>query len=236
MADPRIVKDPKPIKTVSYQELRELSYMGASVLHEDAIYPARMADIPINIRNTNDAAHPGTTIVSQVKAEEGRIITGIAGSRGFTVITLYKNRMSAERGFVRKVLGILEDFEIGFEHLPSSIDTLSIVISQKELSDKLPVLLEEITRRMQPDHLEVSENIALIATVGAGMARRTGVSSRLFSALAGADINIRMIDQGSSEMNIIVGVSGDDFAKAVGAIYEEFEGKGYEEFEGKRVF
>ena len=226
MADPRIVKDPAPIETISYQELRELSYMGASVLHEDAIYPVRAMDIPINIRNTNDPQHPGTIILSQEKPEPGRIVTGIAGSRGFTVVALYKNMMSSERGFVRRTLGVFEDLGINFEHLPTGIDTLSIVISNKQLGDRLPELLEEIQRRMQPDNMEVIENMALIATVGLGMASRTGVSARLFSALADANVNIRMIDQGSSEMNIIAGVDGKDFETAIQAIYAAFQGSG----------
>lgn len=224
VADPRIVENPEPIEMISYQELRELSYMGASVLHEDAIYPVRAVDIPINIRNTNDPQHPGTTIVSEARHKSQRIITGIAGSKGFTVVALYKNMMSSERGFIRRTLGIFEDLNINFEHLPSGIDTLSIVISNKQLGDRLPELLEEIERRMNPDSLEVSDDIALIATVGWGMTSRTGVSARLFGALADASVNIRMIDQGSSEMNIIVGVHNKDFETAIRAIYEAFQG------------
>lgn len=225
VADPRIVSNPDPIERVSYQELRELSYMGASVLHEDAIYPVRTADIPINIRNTNDPDCPGTTIVAESRPKDDRVITGIAGSKGFTVITLYQNMMSSERGFVRRTLGVFEDMGINFEHLPTGIDTLSIVVSNKELKDQLSDLLEEIQRRVHPDHIEVSDDIALIATVGWGMARRTGTAAKLFAALAGAKVNIRMIDQGSSEMNIIVGVHNKDFETAIRAIYKAFCGK-----------
>ena len=176
MADPRIVKDPKPISTVSYKELRELSYMGASVLHEDAIYPARIANIPINIRNTNEPENPGTMITSEpAKLEEGQIIAGIAGSKDFTVITMYKALLSSERGFIRKMSGVLEDFDIPIEHIPSGVDTLSVVISNEQLGGKLEDILDEFERQLKPDHMEVSDDIALIATVGAGMSLRTGV-------------------------------------------------------------
>lgn len=226
MADPRIVKDPKPISTVSYKELRELSYMGASVLHEDAIYPARIANIPINIRNTNEPENPGTMITSEpAKLEEGQIIAGIAGSKDFTVITMYKALLSSERGFIRKMSGVLEDFDIPIEHIPSGVDTLSVVISNKQLGGKLEDILDEFERQLKPDHMEVSDDIALIATVGAGMSLRTGVSAKLFTALAEKKVNIRMIDQGSSEMNIIVGVSNDDFERAINAIHDAFAGK-----------
>ncbi|HPO04152.1 MAG TPA: aspartate kinase [Bacillota bacterium] len=223
VADPRIVKNPEQIDMVSYKELRELSYMGASVLHEDAIYPVRAGNIPINIRNTNAPAHPGTLIVSDTsKKADDKIITGIAGSKDFVVIAIYKNMMSAETGFVRRCLSILEDYGIPVEHLPSSIDTISIVLSKKKINGKLEDILEEMQRRLAPDSLDVYQDMALIATVGRGMNRRRGVSARLFTALYKAGINIRMIDQGSSEMNIIVGVENIDFENAVRAIYDTF--------------
>ncbi|MFQ7473055.1 MAG: aspartate kinase, partial [Anaerovoracaceae bacterium] len=223
MADPRIVKNPKPISTVSYKELRELSYMGASVLHEDAIYPARVANIPINIRNTNRPEDPGTIITSEpAKLEEGQIIAGIAGSKDFTVIAMYKNLMSSERGFIRRMTGILADYDIPIEHIPSGVDTLSVVISNKVIEGKLDDILEDFKNQLKPDHMEVFDNMALIATVGYGMSYRTGVSAKLFTALAQENINVRMIDQGSSEMNIIVGVENRDFEKAIKAIYESF--------------
>ena len=223
MADPRIVKDPKPISTVSYKELRELSYMGASVLNEDAIYPARVANIPINIRNTNRPEDPGTIITAEpAKLEDGQIIAGIAGSKDFTVIAMYKNLMSSERGFIRKMTGILEDFDVPIEHIPSGIDTLSVVIDNNVIDGRLDEIVEEFTRQLKPDTIEVFEDMALIATVGHGMSSRTGVSAALFTALAKEKINIRMIDQGSSEMNIIVGVENKDFEKAIKSIYEAF--------------
>lgn len=222
MADPRIVKNPKPIHKISYKELRELSYMGASVLHEDAIYPARIANIPINIRNTNHPEDPGTVITAEHDVTNTNVVTGIAGSKDFTVIAIYKNMMSAERGFVRRILATLEDFNINFEHLPSGIDTISVVVSNKSIDGRLDELLDAFEKQLSPDHMEVFEDIALIATVGCGMSYRPGVSAKLFTALAEANVNIRMIDQGSSEMNIIVGVQNKDFNTAIKAIYEAF--------------
>ncbi len=222
MADPRVVPDAKPISRVSYKELRELSYMGASVLHEDAIYPARVANIPISIRNTNNPDDPGTLITSQEENASGRIVTGIAGSKDFTVIALYKNMLSAEKGFVRRVLGIFEDNDVLVEHMPSGIDTLSVVVSSGLLDGKLDDILAEINRKLQPDTIDVFEKMALVATVGYGMSRRPGVSAKLFTALADAGVNIRMIDQGSSEMNIIVGVENKDLNTSIRAIYHAF--------------
>ena len=226
VVDPRIVENPRTIHTITYRELRELSYMGATVLHEDAIYPARMANVPINIRNTNAPEDPGTMITSEAEAygdgDAGRIITGIAGSKDFTVVALYKNMMSSERGFVRRILGILDDYDINFEHLPSGIDTVSVVMSNQSINGRLDEVLDEFRTRLRPDSIDVFENMALIATVGHGMSFRPGVSARLFTALADAGVNIRMIDQGSSEMNIIVGVENKDFETAIRAIYQSF--------------
>ena len=223
-ADPRIIRNPKKIKTISYKELRELSYMGASVLHEDAIYPARLANVPINIRNTNDPADPGTMITAEVTDDDNddSIITGIAGNKDFTVVALYKNMMSSERGFVRRILGILDDYDINFEHLPSGIDTVSVVMSNKAIGDRLDEILDAFRQRLQPDSIDVYENMALIATVGHKMSFRTGVSAKLFNALGEAQVNVRMIEQGSSEMNIIVGVENKHFEKAIKAIYKAF--------------
>jgi len=222
MADPRIVDNPKPIQSLSYKELRELSYMGASVLHEDAIYPARVANIPINIRNTNEPEDPGTMITAEEIIPVDQIITGIAGSKGFTVMGIYKNNMNSERGILRRILGILDDYGILAHHLPSGIDTVSIVISDDDVNGRLPELVEDIKNNLKPDSIDVSENMSLIATVGCGMASRRGVSAMLFTALAGAGVNIRMIDQGSSEMNIIVGVENKDFEASIRAIYGAF--------------
>ena len=224
MADPRIVKNPKQIDVISYKELRELSYMGASVLHEDAIFPARMANVPINIRNTNHPEDPGTMITDDVSRYgiKDRVITGIAGSKDFVVVALYKNMMSSERGFVRRILGILDDYDINFEHLPSGIDTVSVVMSGTSIEGRLDEVLEEFRSRLRPDSIDVIEEISLIATVGHGMDRRPGTSAKLFQALADAQVNVRMIDQGSSEMNIIVGVENKDFEKAIRAIYNAF--------------
>lgn len=222
MADPRIVDDPKPIESISYMELRELSYMGASVLHEDAIYPAKIADIPINIRNTNRPEDPGTMITAQPQVDPEQVISGIAGKKGFTVIGVYKSHLASEKGFIRKLAGIMEDNDITIEHLPTGIDTMSVVIDKKMLNGKLDEIVEQVQNQLKPDTLDVVENIALIATVGAGMAARKGTSATLFGALADNGINVRMIDQGSSEMNIIVGVDEKDFEPAIKAIYGAF--------------
>jgi aspartate kinase len=223
MADPRIVKDAKAIGRVTYMELRELSYMGASVLHENAVYPARRANIPINIRNTNEPDNPGTVITAdEGERDPGDIITGIAGNKDFSVIAIYKNMMSVEVGFVRKMLSVFEEYNIPIEHVPSGVDTVSIVIAKKYLADRLPEIIEEFERKLRPDSIEVFDDMALIATVGKGMAARPGVSATLFSALYEAGVNIRMIDQGSSEMNIIVGVENKDFEVAIRAIYRAF--------------
>ena len=225
VADPRIVDDPKPISRISYKELRELAYMGASVLHEEAIYPAKVANIPINIRNTNRPQDPGTMITSEpAKLEEGQIISGIAGSKDFTSITVFNSHMIGQKGFIRKMAGILEDHDVTIEHIPSGIDTVSVVVNNKIIDGKLEEIVEEFERQLKPESVDVASDVALIATVGAGMAMRTGTSAKLFTALAEAGVNIRMIDQGSSEMNIIVGVANRDFEKAIRAIYKAFVG------------
>lgn len=225
MADPRIVKNARAIEEISYLELRELSYMGASVLHENAIYPVRIAGIPINIRNTNKPEKKGTFIVSEPQVKRDEIITGIAGHKDFTVIAIYKNMMSSEIGFIKKILNVLEEYNVSIEHIPSGIDTVSVVIASSELEGKLDDILDDIERKTEADSIEVFEDMALIATVGSQMAARKGVSATLFKALADADVNIRMIDQGSSEMNIIIGVQNKSFEAAIKAIYEAFVGK-----------
>ena len=223
MADPHIVDKPKPIHEISYKELRELSYMGASVLHEDAIHPARVSNIPINIRNTNDPEDPGTIIKAHHEDKENNdVITGIAGKKDFTVIAIYKNMMIRERGYVRRILGILEEFDCNFEHIPSGIDTVSVVVSNKDLDGRLEELVAAFEKRLEPDNIECFENMALIATVGYGMNRRKGVAAKLITAIANADINLRMIEQGSSEINIIIGVENHDFEPAIRAIYNAF--------------
>ena len=223
MADPRIVDNPKAIECITYRELRELSYMGASVLHEDAVFPVLKVRTPINIKNTNEPGDKGTMIVSRVLDDDNKTITGIAGKKNFTVIAIEKNKMNAEVGFGRKVLEALEKNSVSFEHMPSGIDTLSLVISDDEINGKLKSVQDDIYKVCKPDSIEVFSNMSLIATVGRGMRRNIGTASRLFGALAKNKINIRMIDQGSSEINIIVGVANDDFEAAVQAIYTGFE-------------
>ena len=222
MADPRIVENPKKIDVITYRELRELAYMGATVLHEDSIFPVLEAAIPINVKNTNDPLNSGTMIIPAVEGRDGAKegITGIAGKKNFTVITIEKDGMNTEIGFGRKVLGCLEKFGLSYEHMPSSIDTISVVIADVRVRGVIEQLIDEIHAQCQPDSVEVSSNMAIIATVGRGMIRQIGISAKLFAALASNSVNVRMIDQGSSEINIIVGVENDDFEKAVKAIYK----------------
>ncbi len=222
MADPRIVDNPKKIETLTYRELRELAYMGATVLHDEAIFPVRESGIPVNIRNTNDPDDPGTMIV---RGNGGGTlpytgeITGVAGRKGFSIIAIEKTLMNAEIGFGRRILAVLESQGISFEHMPSGIDTVCLVVSTGELEGKLDRVVREIKLECEPDAVEVEHGIALIATVGRGMMHIPGMAARVMSALASAQVNIRMIDQGSGELNIIVGVKEDDFEQAVRAIY-----------------
>ena len=225
MADPRIVDNPLPIKTITYRELRELSYMGASVLHEDAIFPVRYAGIPINIRNTNDPEAPGTMIVSATSEYDAEhIITGVAGRRGFSVINIEKDMMNSEIGFGRRVLDVLEDNDISFEHLPSGVDTMSVILASSSIKDefKRERILNSVNKRVHPDSIVIEDGLALLAVVGRGMVKAKGTAARVFSAISNAGINIRMIDQGSSELNIIIGVEEHDLEKALTAIYNEF--------------
>ncbi len=222
MADPRIISNPKPISTITYTELRELSYMGASVLHEEAIFPVRQAGIPINIKNTNKPEDKGTFIVEDTLSDDSQIITGIAGKKDFTVISIAKALMNSELGFCRKILSILEQHNVSFENMPSGIDTVCLVISDSQLKNKTALIVEEIKRTCNPDTIDVHPNMALIATVGKGMAKQKGVASKVFTALSEANVNIRMIDQGSSEINILVGIENDNFEKALTAIYNAF--------------
>jgi aspartate kinase len=223
MADPRIINDPAAIETITYRELRELSYMGATVLHEDAIFPVRYAGIPINIRNTNSPDDDGTMIVAEATDyDTEKVITGIAGKKGFSVITIEKDMMNSEIGFGRKVLEVLEDHEISFEHLPSGIDNMSIVVSSALLDGRREKVLASINRTVRPDSIHIEDGMALIAVVGRGMVKAKGTAARVFNAMSSAGVNIRMIDQGSSEISIIAGIEEDDFDSALRAIYSEF--------------
>lgn len=222
IADPRIVKGSKSIETITYKELRELSYMGASVLHEDAIFPVRRAGIPINIRNTNAPADKGTLIVEATCYQPKYTITGIAGTDGFAAITIEKAMMNSEVGFCRKVLQVFEDNGVSIEHMPSGIDTMTIFVHKDKFEEKEQQILAGIHKAVDPDHIELESDLALIAIVGRGMKSTRGTAGRIFSALAHAHINVKMIDQGSSELNIIVGVRHDDFKNAIKALYEIF--------------
>ncbi len=223
MADPRVIDNPSAIATITYRELRELSYMGATVLHEDAIFPVRYAGIPINIKNTNRPEDVGTMIVAETSDYDAeKVITGVAGKKGFSVITIEKDMMNSEIGFGRKVLEVLEEHEISFEHMPSGVDNMSIVVSSSCLDGRRDKILSAINRMVRPDSISIEDGLALIAIVGRGMVKARGTAARVFDAISNAGVNIRMIDQGSSEISIIVGIEEHDFDKALQAIYGEF--------------
>ena len=222
IADPRVIDSPEVIKTITYKELRELSYMGATVLHEDAIFPVRKEGIPINIKNTNAPDDEGTMIVESTSKKPDYTITGMAGKRGFTAVNIEKDMMNSELGFGRKVLEVFEKNGISFEHMPSGIDTMSVLVQQSEFEKKEQEVLAGIHRNTHPDSIEIESDIALIAVVGRGMKSVRGTAGRIFSALAHAHVNVKMIDQGSSELNIIIGVQDKDFEAAIKAIYDIF--------------
>ena len=222
VTDPRIVENPEVIETITYKELRELAYMGAGVLHEDAIFPVRKEGIPINIRNTNRPEDKGTLIVESTCRKPRYTITGIAGRKGFCAINIEKAMMNAEVGFGRKVLGVFEKYGISFEHMPSGIDTMTIMVHQDEFEEYEQSVIAGIHRAVEPDLVDLESDLALIAVVGRGMKGTRGTVGRIFSALAHARINVKMIDQGSSELNIIIGVKNSDFETAIKAIYDIF--------------
>ncbi len=224
VCDPRIVENPARIRTLSYKELRELSYMGAGVLHSESIFPVREADIPIRIKNTFRPDDPGTDILPTSKCRFGdQVITGIAGKKNFTVIFVEKSLMNLEIGFVRKILSVFERHHISIEHIPTGIDTVSFVIDSTQLHrGEMNEMLREIGEAVRPDHMHTFSDVAVIAIVGHGMSRNIGTSARLFGAIARAGVNVRMIDQGSSELNIIVGVDNENYERTLRAVYDEF--------------
>lgn len=226
MADPRIVKNPKQIKKITYEELRELSYMGASVLHEEAVFPVRQAGIPINVKNTNDPENPGTLIIRDDQAGEdyanGHIITGIAGKKDFSFFYIHKEHMANEVGIIKKALEVFEERGISIDHIPSGIDSFTIVLPSESVARISHQIVEELKEKCKTENVQVYKNISLITTVGIKMAYRPGISARLFTALGNKNINIRMINQGSSEINIIVAVEDKDFEEAIRAIYDAF--------------
>jgi len=222
VTDPRIVENPAIIRTLTYREMRELSYMGATVLHEDAVFPLRKEGIPVNVRNTNDPSAPGTMIVESTCTKPDYVITGIGGKKGFASITIEKDMMNSEIGFGRKVLQVFEDNGLSFEHTPSGIDTFTVYVNQNDFAPKEQSVIAGLHRLTNPDLIELESDLALIAVVGRGMKRQRGTAGRIFSALAHARVNVKMIDQGSSELNIIIGVENADFEKAIQAIYDIF--------------
>ena len=222
IADPRIIENPEVIRVITYRELRELSYMGATVLHEDAVFPVRKEGIPINIRNTNQPDEKGTLIVESTCHHSKYTITGIAGKKGFVAVNIDKDMMNSEVGFGRKVLSAFEQNGISFEHMPSGIDTMTVFVHQEEFEGKEQQVLSAIHRIAQPDTIDLEADLALIAVVGRGMRSTRGTAGRIFSALSHANVNVKMIDQGSSELNIIIGVANQDFETAIRAIYDIF--------------
>lgn len=230
IADPRIVENPRNIDTITYKELRELSYMGAPVLHEESIFPIKSIGIPINIRNTNLPEDPGTMIVSDLHpVSYAETITGIAGKKDFIVISIEKTSMNDEKGFFRKLISVFESNDISIEHIPSSIDSISVVVANSEINTKLDKVMEEIRIYCKPDSIITYPDMCLVAVVGRGMRNTRGISAKIFTALANEDVNIRMITQGSSELNIIVGITNQDFNKAISAIYKAFKNNKGEE-------
>jgi aspartate kinase len=228
MADPRIVPNPAPMLEVTYREIRELSYMGAAVFHDEAILPVRQAGIPICIKNTNDPDAPGTRIVTKLspEVEKSTEIAGIAGKRGFSMVCLDKSLMNKEVGFAYRLLGVFERRSISVEHCPSSIDGMNVIVDAVQLGEQTEGVLEEINRVLQPDRVEIEKDLALIAIVGEGMARSVGIAAKVFRALSNAGVNIRVINQGASELNIIVGVAPNDFEAATRALYAAFVSSG----------
>ena len=227
MADPKIVQDPRPIERITYAELRELSYIGAQVLHEGTVSPVREKNIPLNIRNTNQPDHPGTMIrerfdESQADMESGSMITGIAGKKGFSVITLTKNGMSSELGVIRRILEVLERYNINVEYIPSGIDSVSLVVETGKSAPYIYQAMGDLEKEIKPDSLHISDSMAVVAAVGRKMAFKPGSSGKIFGKLGENGINIRMITQGPEELNIIVGVDGPDFEKAIRVLYDSF--------------
>ncbi|MBE7008127.1 MAG: aspartate kinase [Ruminococcaceae bacterium] len=226
MADPRIVKDPAPIRLLTYSELRELSYVGAQVLHEGAVYPVREKGIPLNIRNTNEPDHPGTMILEKIDdeqdGEDDSFITGIAGKKGFSIITVAKTGLSSEHGVLLQIMEVLEKHEINVEFILSGIDTVSLLVNSAEVSSRLYEVLGELQKGLKPNSITVAEHIAVVAAVGRKMANRLGTSGKLFATLGRHGVNVRMITQGPDELNIVVGVEEKDFEQAIRVLYDSF--------------
>lgn len=222
VTDPRVVENPKSVDIITYRELRELSYMGASVLHEDAIFPVRVAGIPINIKNTNRPSDKGTLIVAATSQKSENIITGIAGVKNFIAVDITKDMMNSEVGFCRKVLSAFEDNGVSIEHMPSGIDTMTVIVKQDAFQPKEQMILSAIQRSVKPDSIEIETDLALIAVVGRSMRAVAGISAKIFTSLANANVNVKMLDQGSSELNVIIGVNNKDFEAAIKAIYNAF--------------
>lgn len=222
VASPKIVEKPKPISELTYREMRELAYAGFSVLHEETLEPVYQRGIPVNIRNTNNPASPGTMITPSRKVNVCPV-AGVAGDKGFCSINIHKYMMNREIGFGRKVLQILEEEFVPFEHMPSGIDDISIILRKKFLdNDRKSRIMERIAKELRVDSVSIEYDLGLVMVVGEGMNRTVGIMSRITKALAQSGINIRMVNQGSSEVSIMFGISEADVEKAIKCIYEEF--------------
>jgi len=222
MADPRIIPNPQPIEVINYNELRELSYMGASVLHEEAVFPVALKKIPIQIRNTNKPEDVGTIINNSDEGAFKHVITGIAGKKDFSIITIRKVHMSNEVGLIRKALSVFEDYNVSIEHIPSGVDSFSVVVETKAVKPFVHELMGKLKKVTSAGEVTLTTEISLIATVGLGMKNYKGLSGRLFSAIGKAGINIVVISQTSDEINIIVGVHNSDYERTIRTIYYEF--------------
>ena len=224
MADPRIVDDPEPIRRVTYSELRQLSYSGAQVLHEMTVFPVREKNIPLNIRNTNDPSNPGTLISDEFNEPRNapRFITGIAGKKDFSIVTISKKGMSGAVGTMRQIMQVFEENNVPVCYTPTGIDCISLVVPGEKLRPRQYSLTDALRRTVRPDHLVIIENIAIVAAVGRKMARRAGTSGKIFAALGEQGINIRMISQGPDELNILVGVDDEDYAQTIRILYDAF--------------
>ena len=226
VADPRIVKNPLRIPRITYSELRGMSYMGANVLHDDAVFPVKSKNIPINIRNTNEPDNPGTLIMNDCtetdKLEPPHVVTGITGRKDYTVITLVKSHSSAEVGFLRKLLSIFEDYHVSIESVPVTVDTFSIIVQTKLIDHCLYEVVGRIKKELTPDELKIEDHLALVAVVGRGMKKMPGASGRFLSEFGRNSINIKIINQSADELSIVVGVTNQDFEKAIRCIYDKF--------------
>jgi len=219
MADPKVIDNPKRINQITYNELRELSYMGASVLHEETVFPVQEGNIPINILNTNEPENPGT-IITENCDDNSQIITGIAGKKHFTSFTVTKTHNADKLSVLRAVLNVFDKYKVNVEHIPTSIDSFSVVVANSDVEKCIYDLVSEINKNEEVKNIIVDNDISLIAVVGRNMVTKPGISGKVFGIIGNENINIKMIAQGSQELTIIVGVCNKDFEKTIKAVYD----------------